>query len=226
MKKLLIVGCTSKIARRFIETAKNDCELYGTLNNAQNTPDGLHKTYTVNLANPDEVTQFTQTVSDTTFDGVLFFASAYTPDPEDQHALIDSVQRHLQVNALSALQIATGLHYNKGASVIFFGDSGLQAPKPNHVAYSLSKSLLENMTKTLAVQLKDSARVLCFRLGPVYARHDHPDPEAFHNRNLLRVDDAPGGLVRTLLSMLKEPDLGMTGSIIDYDGGAFLKRAR
>jgi nucleoside-diphosphate-sugar epimerase len=222
-KKLLLVGCTSKISRRFVAAAAQLYELHGTSITATDLPNGIDHHYKLDFRDQQQVAAFIESVKDISFDGVLCFAAVYTADPQDPDHLVKHLNESIQVNVGGQLQIARGIQYADNSSLIFFGDAGLYHPKQGHTAYSLSKSMVDDMTRLLAIELQAATRVLCFRLGPVQPRHDRPDASKYFNRNLLKVADPGQGLINLLLFCIGEPNLGMTGTCIDYDGGAYLQ---
>ena len=222
-KKLLLVGCTSKISRRFVAAAAQSYELYGTSLTATDLPHGISHHYQLDFRDQQQVAEFIEFVKGISFDGVLCFASIYTADPQSPAKLAGHLTESIQVNVGSPLQIARGVQYANNSSLIFFGDAGLCLPKQGHTAYSLSKAMVDDMTRLLAIELQPATRVLCFRLGPVQTRPDHPDASRYYGRNLLRVTDPGQGLVNLLLFCIGESNLGMTGACIDYDGGAYLQ---
>lgn len=223
MKKVLIIGCTSKIARAFIKAAVGQFEIHGACRNQSEAPTGLTACYGINLESIPSVFEFLDTVRDIVFDAVLYTASIYTADVSDDHVFTEQCLRDMQVNAIGALLIGKKVRLSNVSTFIVFGDAGLGVPKPLHSSYSLSKTALDQVVKSLAIE-RINTSFLNIKLGPVLPPDDRGDKESFYSRNLKRVDDHVQGLVELCMSLILIENLGMTGCSISYDGGAYLKR--
>lgn len=223
-KKILIIGSSSKIAQALIGATGDKYEIYATSRTATEILNAVHTHYVLDLSDRQAISTFLTEVKDIVFDAVLFFAATYSPDPEGQESYLDQLQSDLQINALSSLQLSKGLSLKPGSTIILFGDAGLSTPKEGYTSYSITKAVVEQITKALAVDLSPNTRVLCFRLGPTYARENHPDRKQYYSKLLINVNDPVEGLVRSLCFYIDESNICMTGSFINYDGGAYLKR--
>lgn len=224
---VLLVGCTSKIARLFQQTYADQYTFYGTYAHAPNKlPQGFKELYQVDLKNPGSVQTFLNHVRDIPFKAVLFLASTYDVDRTAPEGFMQQMLSDQQVNVLSPAAIARSVTYADSGlgRAIFFGDSGLDTPKPRYLSYSLSKLMLEKLVKLLAVELAERAICLCFKLGPTYAPVNTSDPESYYSRNLVKVPDVPVGLIRYLNFIISEDNLNVTGAEIVYDGGTYLRR--
>lgn len=225
-KKLLIVGCSSKIAKDFVARAKGDYELYGTF--ANHAPDAIsfQRCYQLDLSSKESVLHFLDKINEIAFDGVLFFAATYGADESSPGDYFDQLLEDIKINTLSQSLIARHIAYTKNAKVLFFGDSGLRQPKKNFTSYSISKATLHAVAEILAVELADKARVISFLLGPTKPEKSAETAASgeYFKRNAVRVDDPAAGLVSYILFLLQEDNLSITGIQIPYDGGAYLLR--
>lgn len=220
---LLIIGATSKIAERFIDVQKDHYTLYATHRSELDKHADI--TYIpLDLLDVNQVKAVSAKLQGIAFVGVLVFASTYTEDKEGVTDYIEAVERDVKINALSPIALLRSLSYESGAKVIFFGDSGVSVPKRGYTGYSISKILLPSVAKLLAVELADRAQVITFKLGPTLSPHDRANKPEYYARNLISVDEPVAGLIRYCEFLLHEKNLNITGTEIDYDGGAYIKR--
>lgn len=224
MPKLLLIGVTSKIAERFVEAVGDAYELFGTYHGSSVDYEQKCTYLPLDLGDSESVARFVSLVREHSFAGVLFFSSTYSKDSQNLEEYLSIADKDVRINALSPIAISRELQYDVGATVFFFGDAGLQVPKPHFTAYSVSKSLLQGLVKYLAVELQDRARVVTFLLGPTLAPKDSDHKHDYYARTSYRVDEPADGLVRYIQFLLEESNLGMTGTEITYDGGAYVKR--
>jgi len=222
-RRILIVGATSKIASHFVDAYPNTHELYGTYNGSpqQAIPD--NRQFQLDLGDNDQIRAFIKRVSAYSFDAVLFFAATYSPDPDNAEDYITAYQKDIQLNAISTVLVARGLQFADNSKVFLFGDAGLGHPKKGHTSYSISKFAVADITRLLAVELAPRTATFCFKLGPTL-KATSKQSESYYDRNLLKVSDPVKGLVNLLHFLITEDSFNATGCIIDYDGGAYLKR--
>ncbi|HSW78115.1 MAG TPA: SDR family oxidoreductase [Candidatus Chromulinivoraceae bacterium] len=218
---ILVIGGGSKIAKRFLTQLESDgCTVYKTFRHANQDA----HTFSVDLSNKDSLRTFTKEVSGIAFDSVVFFSSTYTSDAVGLNELLDQYCKDFQCNALSLAYICKNIRLNPSSQVIAFGDSGISHPKRDFSSYSLSKLALEDIIKILAVELAPHTTVNAIRLGPTFSTNS--SSTAYYDRYLVQktIAEPIEGLIVLLNFMINNKQLNMTGSLIDYDGGAYLSR--
>ena len=224
-RKILIVGCNSKIARLFLTEYAGRYDFFGTY--ARTKPDdtrSYRELYHLDLAEIGSVESFVRRIEPISFKAVLFLASTYAKDDMTLKSQFEQSQLDRQVNAISPAIIARHLQFHGALGrVFFFGDSGLQHPKLHYSSYTFSKHLLDEVVAVTAMELKDKAISIGVNLGPTLAPGGS-DKAAYYSRNLINVESAALGLVRLIDFMINEPNLNMTGATIQYDGGTYLRR--
>lgn len=222
---ILIVGCASKIAQLFLDEYTDKYTFYGTYSETlpKNSASYNHL-YKLDLADIEAVGNFIASIDSIPFKAVLFFASTYSEDDTTPKSRLQQLLLDQRINAIAPATIAQHLQFYDGLGrVLFFGDSGIQHPKPGYSSYTFSKDLLDEVVAITAVELKDRAISIGINLGPTFAPPSS-DKERYYSRNLIQVAQVPLGLVRLLDFIIDEPNLNMTGTTIAYDGGAYLKR--
>lgn len=224
LEKLLIIGCSSKIAQEFIDSAKGSYEIYGTYLNEPPSNVESDQSYKLDLSDSSQIIAFLEQIKKHAFSGVLFFASTYEADASDPREYQLRFHDDLQINSFSTLTIAKFVTYAPHAKVFLFGDSGIQQPKKRFTGYSLSKAVLGALVKIMAVELANEASVICFMLGPTKTALEDTAKKEYFARNVLQVSDAAAGLVDYILFFIKQKNLSVTGVQIPYDGGAYLAR--
>lgn len=224
MKRILIVGGNSKLARKFIDRSKDKYDLHATYRNLPKASSlAAHK---LDLVDSQSVKQFLDSVKDISFDGVLFFASTFSNDMQREQKYEMQIQQDMLINALAPYQIARNLTVSKHARCVFFGDSIIGNPRAGYHSYSLSKHTMEYIVMALAIERRDELTTICFRLGPTMPPEDLPNTDAyFYDRTVIRVPDVPGGLLDYLEFLIDHDNLSVTGAFVDYDGGFYLKNA-
>jgi short-subunit dehydrogenase len=223
MKKILIIGSSSKIAQEFIKAYKNNYHIYSTYRSDTAIKD-TEVTYTyLDLSDKNSVARFIEQEKNKAFSGVFVFASTYEPDHSNTENYFTNAERDITVNVMSPMIILKKLNYEQDATVFLFGDSGTEKPKPNYTSYSISKEVLRAFCKILAVELADSARVILIRLGPTLAPPT-TNPDEYYGKSLRKVSSPTEGLIKYCNFILNEKNFSMTGADITYDGGAYLRR--
>lgn len=221
---LLVIGGGSKLATRFLSQLDKDrYTLYITYHATKREENDY--TFSVDLQNEFSLHNFTERVSEIRFDKVLFFSSTYSSD-DNAKDLFTQYQNDFLCNALSFAYICKNIHFNALSQVLVFGDSGLTHPKKNFSSYSFSKLAFENMVKILAVELAPTTKVNAIRLGPTLKQDTSDD--SYYQKYLLEPnkDEPANGIVSLINFILDNASLNMTGSLIDYDGGAYMLRPR
>lgn len=222
-KRILVVGATSKIAEQFIRSCPKSYEVYGTNGTVSTNLIPDSRLFRVDLVDPEQINTFTHKVADITFDAVLFFAASYSHDPDNDNYFA-AYQKDLQLNAASIVSIAKGLKFAEQSKLFVFGDAGLRHPKKGFTAYSISKFAVADVARMLAVELAPRTSTFCLKLGPTLKENVSSD-NAYYRRGLLEIDRPVDGLIHLIQFLIEEPDFNATGCVIDYDGGAYLKRA-
>lgn len=221
-KRILVIGATSKIAEQFIRSCPKSYEVYGTNGSTSTDLVPNHRLFRVDLVDQEQINTFIHKVANITFDAVLFFAASYSHDP-DNGDYFAAYQKDLQLNAASIISIAKGLKFAEQSKLFVFGDAGLRHPKKGFTAYSMSKFAVVDVARMLAVELAPRTATFCLRLGPTLKGDTLPN-DTYYLRGLLEIDRPVDGLVHLIQFLIAEPDFNATGCIIDYDGGAYLKR--
>ncbi|MFZ3010084.1 MAG: SDR family oxidoreductase [Candidatus Microsaccharimonas sp.] len=224
MKKILIIGVTSKIAEKFIESVKDVYEIYGTYQSKDFIKKDTVHYLPLDLNDHSSVEELTVLLHAHSFFSVFLFSSTYSKDATSIDEYLLDAEKDLRINALSPIAILKQLHYEPSATVFLFADAGLQTPKKNFSAYSVSKHVLSALGTLLAVELANTARVVTFKLGPTMAPSNTDHAEEYYDRTLHRVDEPVQGLIRYIQFLMNEKNLSMTGTEIVYDGGTYLKR--
>lgn len=164
-KKILIIGSDSKLAKIFIEKFNKHYIISTTKRTALSN---LNEYY-LDLSSRQSVLEFISTQKNIKYDAVIVFASVYNIDAEAIPDYLDRIEIDSKINVFHPITILRSLNYNHNSTIILFGDSGTKIPKPNYISYTTSKTLLLMIARNLAVELKDRAKVLVFRLGPTMA---------------------------------------------------------
>lgn len=222
-KRVLIVGASSKIAQLFIENCPPDYKVYGTYRREPVTCLPADCQYQLNLNDPNQIDHILLRLSEAAFDAVLFFAATYNPDSKAAIKYFTAFQEGMQLSWAGPIALAKGLRYRPNSKLFLFGDAGLEHPKKGFTTYSLVKSVVVETTKLLAVELAPATACVCIRLGPTLRPASKPEG-AYYDRGLLKVDEPAKGLVHLLHFIITEDNFNATGCIIDYDGGAYLRR--
>ena len=136
----------------------------------------------------------------------------------------DELDRSLQINALSPLLLARAFAGQTGAgAVINLLDSRIAGSDPEHATYMLSKRMLLEMTRMLALELAPGIRVSAVAPGLILPPpgRDHSYLERQKHTNPL---GAAGSLesVTEAVRFLVTNDF-VTGQVIYVDGGRHLK---
>ena len=146
---------------------------------------------------------------------------------DDIHSLDDrSWARHIDLNLRAPLLLCQNfvdsLPHHQGGVIINMADSRVLNPTPRHLTYTLSKTGLWTMTRTLAQALAPRVRVNAIGPGPTLPQHGQTD-EQFRRRCARLPLQRPASLdevcrtVEFLISMRS-----ITGQLIALDGGDHL----
>ena len=148
INKILIVGGSSKLAKLFISAYANLYEIHATYSSASdNLAPGVFKSYSLDLNDTDSINNFIDTAKDLKFKAVIFFASTFAKDAEDNEERIRQFESDMRINVVSPIIIARSLNYiNNDGRIFVFGDIYTSKPLPSMINYSYSKQLLELST--------------------------------------------------------------------------------
>lgn len=222
-KHILVIGAKSKIAEQFIRICPEAYKIYGTTRSGYSDILSTNNQFQLDLSNNEQIKLFLDKVADITFDAVLFFAATYVSDANKNDDYLTAYQKDMQCNAMSVVYISRGLKFADRSKLFVFGDAGLNHPKKGFTSYSISKFAVADVARILAVELAPRTATFCLRLGPTLKEDASPDDD-YYRRGLLEVDKPIEGLVRLLQFLIDEPNFNATGCVIDYDGGAYIKR--
>jgi len=138
----------------------------------------------------------------------------------------ESWERHMQINLRAPLvlaqHMARALPSGGRGSIVNIVDHRVWKLNPLFFSYTLSKSALWTMTRTLAQALAPRIRVNAIGPGPTLP-NAHQDAEAFaRERTALPLERGPepGEIVDGVRFLLASPSL--TGQMIALDGGQHL----
>ena len=198
-------------------------EVYGTSSSNKSDLLAKERQFTVDLTDSKQISSFLNKVSGIAFDAVLFFAATYNHDPDGNADFLDAYQKDLQLNAVSILAIAKGATLTHGSKLFVFGDAGLEHPKKGFTSYSISKFAVADIARILAVELAPRTATFCLRLGPTL-KENAPSDGSYYQKGLLQIGRPVDGLVNLIQFLITEPNFNATGCVIDYDGGAYIKR--
>ncbi len=225
IKKILVVGVTSKIAKQFLLTKSSKCELYGTYNNNPLKKEKLLKgQFKLDLSSVTSINSFIDLVSDITFDGMIIFASTYVADPLTKNEMESRYQSDMFINVTSVAIIAKNINFQAGSKIVVLGDNGTSLPKKGYSSYTLSKLALDEVVKVLAVDLAPNVSTICIKLGPTLSNHHLLRNDHYYDKGLIKVKDPTRGLINFINFLINEPNFNTTGSVVNYDGGAYLRR--
>lgn len=222
-KRILVVGATSKIAEQFIRSCPEHYEVYGTSSNNKSNLLPDDRQFRLDLSDNEQIKMFLNKIGNITFDAALFFAATYARDPDSHDDYFAAYQKDLQLNAASTMAIARGLAFADRSKLFMFGDAGLAHPKKGFTSYSISKFAVVDVVRMLAVELAPQTSTFCLRLGPTLKEGALPNDE-YYRKGLLAVGKPVEGLLHLLHFLIAEPNFNATGCVIDYDGGAYIKR--
>ncbi len=138
----------------------------------------------------------------------------------------DSWNEHMQPNLRAPLILAKELYnhlpFKSNANIINIIDQRVLNLTPHFLSYTISKSALWTLTKTLAMDLAPKVRVNAIGPGPTIKSEFQSEKE-FQNqcrRMPLKIGATPDEVSETIIYILKIPSI--TGQMIALDGGQHL----
>ena len=157
-------------------------------------------------------------------DWLVNSASLYDPDRLPDLRLQD-LDRQLRVNALAPFLLcrAAARQPGPGGAMVNLLDCRLGEHDPARVSYSVSKRLLFDLTRRLAVELAPAWRVNAVAPGVILPPRGRTraELERLKDSNLLRRWGEPEDVTRAVLFLLESGFV--TGQVLFVDGGRFLK---
>ena len=137
-----------------------------------------------------------------------------------------SWNKHMSANLDAPLTLSKlffkNLPSKKSGDIINILDQRVLNLTPHFLSYTISKSALWTMTKTLALELAPKIKVNAIGPGPVIKSKFQTDLE-FKNqckRMPLQIGSQPHEIAKTVIFLLSMPSI--TGQIITLDGGQHL----
>ena len=157
-------------------------------------------------------------------DALVNNASTFFPTPVGEiteAAWTDLIGTNLQVPLFLAQAAAPALRKAQGA-IVNLSDIHAERPLKNYVVYSIAKSGLAGLTRSLARELAPEVRVNAVAPGPIL----WPDDESFDELSRQRIishtplkrEGTPDDIARAVHFLLADADY-ITGETINVDGG-------
>lgn len=149
---------------------------------------------------------------------------------EDEKGWEDIIKNNI-VSILRMIQVAAPeMKKNKfGGSIVNIGTSIIGARAVKMTSYAMIKSLIFELTKSLALDLaKDNIRVNCVSPGPIYTpmacynEMDKKKRERRKNSSPLKVEGTGWDVGNAVVFLCSERAKYITGQIINVDGGIHL----
>ena len=133
----------------------------------------------------------------------------------------DLIGTNLQVPLFLAQAAAPALRKAQGA-IVNLSDIHAERPLKNYVVYSIAKSGLAGLTRSLARELAPDVRVNAVAPGPILWPDDESFDELSRQRIIshtpLRREGTPDDIARAVHFLLADADY-ITGETINVDGG-------
>jgi pteridine reductase len=157
-------------------------------------------------------------------DALVNNASTFFPTPFGEiteDAWTDLIGTNLQVPLFLAQAAAPALRKTQGA-IVNLSDIHAERPLKNYVVYSIAKSGLAGLTRSLARELAPEVRVNAVAPGPILWPDDESFDELSRQRIIshtpLRREGTPDDIARAVHFLLADADY-ITGETINVDGG-------
>jgi NAD(P)-dependent dehydrogenase (short-subunit alcohol dehydrogenase family) len=220
VKKILVIGTGSSIAKSFCSKFKNEYEFLGTSRDGKALPD-FAGNFKLDFLKPDY--DFISALP--VVDGVLV-ASGITSHVPVKYIKPAQIEDTFNVNFFGILKLITGLIKEKklanGSSLVFLGSVAAKYPYPGGVLYTASKRALEGLSATLAVELA-SKKIRSNVVAPVLVESDMADSILqFSDEEALQrfSSQHPFGVITTeqvsglIHFLLNDSSSGITGQIM------------
>ena len=243
--RVLVTGATQRVGRAIaIELARRGCDLSLTWHTAEDNcaetaslcraaatesiDISLHE---LALENEDSINALIDAIELEPVDGVVHNASLYETTPLENFDFAHA-ERMMRVNAIAPLAISARLapmlkrsRLPNGAAIVCLGDThAMGRPRRNYAAYLASKSALERVVQSLALEFAPAVRVNAVAPG-VVAWAENEMTEEQRARYLTGVPMARAGTAEeaaTAVAFLLLDASYTTGSTLRVDGGGYL----
>ncbi len=220
MKKILVIGTGSVIAKSFCSKFTGEYEFWGTSRDGKSLH-GFTGNFKLNFIQPD----FNFISGLPVVNGVVVSSgiTSHVPVKYIKPAQIEDI---FNVNFFGVLKLITGLLKEKklanGCSLVFLGSSAAKYPYPGGALYTASKRALEGLSATLAVELA-SKKIRSNVIAPVLVESEMADSILqFTDKEALQKFSSqhPFGVITTeqvadlIQFLLNDSSSGITGQII------------
>jgi NAD(P)-dependent dehydrogenase (short-subunit alcohol dehydrogenase family) len=235
-KTLLITGAAVRIGRSLsIAAAKAGADLVIQYNRSREEAESLQQEiaalgqqvsiYQADFSSPEDSLRFAKQVfAQHKVDGLVNNASIFS-DLDWNNTELMNWSDHLSINLTApyilSREFALSLEQSRTGRIVNMLDWRALRPGPDHLPYTISKSGLASLTKSLAISLAPAITVNGIALGAILPPSDGGDIEDLVSdlpiprwADLEEVED-------TLLFLLTGPSY-ITGEIIHLDGGRHL----
>jgi len=158
-----------------------------------------------------------------TIDYIINNASIF-PESRLRDVAVSELSRNLNVNALAPFLVGRSFARAGGrGAIVNFLDTRINKYDEKHAAYHLSKRMLYDLTKLMALDFAPDIRVngICPGLILPPAGKDESYVQGLKHTNVLDKVGTLDDIVRAVLFLLESPFI--TGDILFVDGGAHLK---
>lgn len=155
-------------------------------------------------------------------------ASVFENDSILSDNIVESLNKHLQVNLISRIALIQSLsksvllHQNNKLDIINLLDYGVVKTPHNFFSYHLTNKILHSFTQLAAKQLAPNVRINSIALGQTL-KNDRQSQESFDEAR----QSTPLGLSSTIEDLCRALDFilgveSLTGQVIFLDGGMHL----
>lgn len=221
---ILLIGAGSKIGQAFLQKNINNknYQIFNVYSYRYKLGDNEKNSFQVDLSSQVSLDNLLNNLKDINFNVIIFLSSTFEADNINKKLFWPQLNLDLSVNSMSLIYLLQNINLADQSKVLLFGDLEIKVPKKGFSSYFYSKVILEEVTKILAVELAPKASVNMIRLGPIVYRKK--EKNIYYDKTLLAIKNPLSGLLNLIDFIINCTDLSMTGAIIDYDGGAYLKR--
>lgn len=175
------------------------------------------------LSNADEISQLIKQANEIAPLYALVNSAAIFENLSFQDTTLDDWQRHLSINLTAPflLSQAFAKHVSYGRIINILDWRALK-PGADHFPYTISKSALASMTKSLAIALAPNITVNGLALGAILPPADNPSASEKIIESVPAKRWSEAGEVEEALIFLLSGPAYITGEIIHVDGGRHL----
>ena len=154
---------------------------------------------------------------------ILINSASIFPEDTFSTATVPSIQRNLDINAISPFVLGRALAAQGiQADIINFLDTRIVGPDPAHLSYHLSKRLFHSMTSIMAETLAPAVRVNAISPGLVLPPEGEDESylERLRTTNPLNTYGDASDIQEAILFLVQSSFI--TGQVINIDGGRHL----